>query len=147
MTLPQLKGQPGDDQWDEIVRRHQRRVLVSVLALGVPWDAAEDVVAETWIRLLARRRAGELPRFEMPGLAVAQARFIALDALRKQGRALAPAARDVEPHPNSSTTLGEREDRRVVISLSIKTVEADRRVVISRSIKTGEAGGTAGLFA
>ncbi len=77
-------SQVPDVDWDALVRAHGRRVLVSVLALGLPLALAEDVVQDTWARLYERWRAGRIERVEMPGLAIAQARFLALDALRRR---------------------------------------------------------------
>lgn len=82
-----------DVDWDAAVRAHGRRVLVSVLALGVPLDRAEDVAQRAWMRLVEKHGRGELARVELPGLAIAQARFFALDDRAAQTRA---ARRDVD---------------------------------------------------
>jgi len=68
--------------WDEIVRRHSHRVLLAVLARGVPWDGAHDLVQEVWLRLVHQQRAGRLRSLTLPGLAIAQAGWLA----REEGR-------------------------------------------------------------
>jgi RNA polymerase sigma-70 factor (ECF subfamily) len=68
--------------WDEIVRRHSQRVLLALLARGVPWDAAHDLVQEVWLRLVHQQRAGRLRSLTLPGLAIAQAGWLA----REEGR-------------------------------------------------------------
>jgi RNA polymerase sigma-70 factor (ECF subfamily) len=69
--------------WDQLIRLHDRRVFLSVLALGVRADRARDVVQTTWTRLMEKDRRGEISRDDLPALAVAQARFLALDELRR----------------------------------------------------------------
>ena len=75
-----LEGQSS--AWDEIVRRHSQRVLLALLAHGVPWDAAQDLVQEVWLRLVRQQRAGRLQSLVLPGLAIAQAGWLA----REEGR-------------------------------------------------------------
>jgi RNA polymerase sigma-70 factor (ECF subfamily) len=75
-----LEGQSS--AWDEIVRRHSHRVLLAVLARGVPWEAAHDLVQEVWLRLVRQQRAGRLQSLALPGLAVTQAGWL----VREEGR-------------------------------------------------------------
>lgn len=75
-----LEGQSS--AWDEIVRRHSHRVLLALLARGVPWDTAHDLVQEVWLRLVRQQRAGRLQSLALPGLAIAQAGWLA----REEGR-------------------------------------------------------------
>ena len=75
-----LEGQSS--AWDEIVRRHSHRVLLAVLARGVPWEAAHDLVQEVWLRLVRQQRAGRLQSLALPGLAVAQAGWL----VREEGQ-------------------------------------------------------------
>ena len=75
-----LEGQSS--AWDEIVRRHSHRVLLALLARGVPCDAAHDLVQEVWLRLVRQQRAGRLQSLSLPGLAITQAGWLA----REDGR-------------------------------------------------------------
>ena len=79
-----LDGQTS--AWDEIVRRHSHRVLLALLARGVPWDAAHDLVQEVWLRLVRQQRAGRLKSLVLPGLAIAQAGWLAREAGRTNRR-------------------------------------------------------------
>ena len=72
--------------WDALVARHERAVLLTLLSRGVRLDRARDIVQETWARLLAHERAGRLTRIEMPGLAIRQALFLAADEARRRRR-------------------------------------------------------------
>jgi RNA polymerase sigma factor (sigma-70 family) len=80
LLLGALAGHDG--AWTALIRQHERRVVASLLALGVPLERALEISQETWTRLIERQRAGALDRLELPGLAIAQARFIALDERR-----------------------------------------------------------------
>jgi RNA polymerase sigma factor (sigma-70 family) len=71
-----------DAAWSALIREHERRVVASLLAIGVPLERALELSQETWTRLIERQRAGTLERLELPGLAIAQARFLALDDRR-----------------------------------------------------------------
>ena len=79
-----LEGQSS--AWDEIVRRHSHRVLLALLARGVPWDTAHDLVQEVWLRLVRQQRAGRLQSLALPGLAIAQAGWLALEEGRTRRR-------------------------------------------------------------
>jgi RNA polymerase sigma factor (sigma-70 family) len=88
-----LAGDAG--AWNEIVRRHSHRVLVSLLARDVPLEQAEDLTQEAWLRLIERQREGRLGHMELPGLVIAQARWLALEAertRRRRERIAGPAA-------------------------------------------------------
>jgi RNA polymerase sigma factor (sigma-70 family) len=68
--------------WDTLIARHGRRVLLTLLARGVRANRAEEIVQETWARLVAKSREGQLDRLELPGLAIAQAIHFSLDDAR-----------------------------------------------------------------
>jgi len=74
----------GPIDWGSTVRLHHRRVVVSLLALGLLIDQAEDVANQTWERLIEKERKGELEEIHMPGLAIRQARFLGLNALKRR---------------------------------------------------------------
>jgi RNA polymerase sigma-70 factor (ECF subfamily) len=81
------RAQAGDrDAWEALVALHDRRVVVSLLARGIPLDRARDLSQETWARLWEQQRAGKLGRLELPGLAVRQASFLAIDESRRRAR-------------------------------------------------------------
>jgi RNA polymerase sigma-70 factor (ECF subfamily) len=61
-------------------------VVLSLLALGLVPDRARDVAQSAWLRLYDKDLAGQLPTVSLPGLAIAQARFLALDELRRDTR-------------------------------------------------------------
>ncbi len=78
-----LRALRGDDQaWNELVRLHNHRVVVSLLARGVRITRARELANDTWLRLIQKQRAGQLHELTLPGLAIRQAAFLALDELR-----------------------------------------------------------------
>jgi RNA polymerase sigma factor (sigma-70 family) len=74
--------------WNALVTRHKHRVVVSLLARGVVIDRAKDIAQDVWLRLIEQQREGKLGHLELPGLAIAQAAFLALDSVRRETNAL-----------------------------------------------------------
>ena len=103
--------------WSALVQRHNHRVVVSLLARGVRVDRAKDIAQEAWMRLVEQQRMGRLDRLQLPGLAVAQAGFLALEAMRRDANvkrhepidepAVASSLRD--PHCDAESTLLTQE--------------------------------------
>ncbi|MBL4635531.1 MAG: sigma-70 family RNA polymerase sigma factor [Kofleriaceae bacterium] len=73
---------PSD--WGVWIKKHHHRLVLSLLAMSVPLHHAEEIAQSTWERLIQKEKSGQLDRIEMPGLALAQARFLALEYLRKE---------------------------------------------------------------
>jgi RNA polymerase sigma-70 factor (ECF subfamily) len=86
-------SEPREPDWDTLIRVHGHRVFVSLLALGLRPDRARDIAQTAWMRLIDKQRAGQLEELRFPGLAITQARFLALDELRRSKREGARHAR------------------------------------------------------
>lgn len=69
--------------WDEAIRVHDRRVYLSVLALGLPPERAREIAQAAWTRLIEQQARGALTEIELPGLAIRQARFLAYNELKR----------------------------------------------------------------
>ena len=69
--------------WGELIARHDHRVVLSLVARGIRLGDARDLAQQAWAQLMAQQRAGRLERIELPGLAIRQAGFLALDAARR----------------------------------------------------------------
>ncbi len=115
----------GDEAaWNELVRRHDRRVWVSLLALGAPPDQARDLAQDTWVRLWGKAKAGELTELKLPGLAVTQARFLWLSS-RRTGTAapvvaVAPAAEVADGAHDPETQAARTQE----VARAVAAVEA-----------------------
>jgi RNA polymerase sigma-70 factor (ECF subfamily) len=72
--------------WEALIRAHDRRVVLSLLASGVPLARAKEIAHDAWTRLIEQQRLGRLERLELPGLAIRQARFLWLDELRARDK-------------------------------------------------------------
>jgi RNA polymerase sigma-70 factor (ECF subfamily) len=71
------------DQWEAIVKKWDHRVVVSLIAMGLRVERARELAQTTWMRLLEQHRGGKLEKLDFPGIALAQARFLGLDELRR----------------------------------------------------------------
>lgn len=89
--------------WTELIARHNRRVMLSLLAHGVLPAQAREMAQEAWLRLITQADAQKLTRLELPGLAIRQALFLARSEARKPGQN--PEA--LEDVPEGSTESGE----------------------------------------
>jgi RNA polymerase sigma factor (sigma-70 family) len=116
LTSRALEGDTG--AWNALIQQHNHRVVVSLLARGVRIDRAKDLAQETWLRLIEQQRAGRLTHLILPGLALAQAAFLSLEAARRDASKSAPLSFDsargatdlVDPQADAEARLvsGER---------------------------------------
>ncbi len=114
--------------WDDAIREHDRRVYLSVLALGLPPDRAREVTQMTWTRLIEQHAKGKLEELELPGLAIRQARFYALNEhqrARTEIRVLAAVPEAAAGDPERA--LANREElERVLAALETCSPQARR---------------------
>jgi RNA polymerase sigma-70 factor (ECF subfamily) len=115
--------------WDEIVRRHGHRVVVSLLARGIALDVAEELTQETWLRLVQQQRAGRLRSLELPGLAVAQACWLAREAGRTRARREALAGRVLSPEVGPHERVTDPS-----VDPEWQTMQRERLEVVMREI-------------
>jgi RNA polymerase sigma factor (sigma-70 family) len=103
--------------WDDEIRQHDRRVFLSVLALGLSPDRAREVTQMTWTRLIEQHAKGKLDELELPGLAIRQARFFALNEhqrARTEMRVLAAVPAEEARDPERA--LASREELHQVLA-------------------------------
>jgi len=114
MTAPELAV------WDDAIRKHDRQVYLSVLALGLAPDRAREVTQAAWTRLIEQHAQGKLDQIDLPGLAIRQARFLALNEYQRtkvELRVLA-AVPDTPP-PDPERALASRQElERVLAALA-----------------------------
>ena len=103
--------------WDDAIRRHDRRVYLSVLALGLAPDRAREIVQATWTRLIEQHANGALGELDFPGLAIRQARFLALNELkrRKVEMRVLSAVPESTPEPDVDRVIASRQQMERVL--------------------------------
>jgi DNA-directed RNA polymerase specialized sigma24 family protein len=120
---------PDPDPWDAAIRQHDRRVYLSVLALGLAPERAREIAQTAWTRLMEQHTRGALASLELPGLAIRQARFLAFNELKRskvEARVLA-AVPDPPRAPDVERIVGSREEiERVLAALSTCSPTARR---------------------
>jgi len=107
--------------WDDAIRRHDRSVYLSVLALGLAPDRAREIAQSAWTRLMERHAEGALTELELPGLAIRQARFLALTELertRTEKRVLAAVPDQPAPPGPDRVVASKVEIDRVLAALA-----------------------------
>ncbi len=121
---------PHPPVWDSIIATHQRRVILLLLAMGLRIDEAKELAQATWLRLMEQHDRGALARLEFPGLALRQARFLALDELRRRGRTalVAEPAEGMALAPSMETTLIRRQDLARVMTTLARCSATEQRV-------------------
>lgn len=96
--------------WERLIARHQHRVVVALVAQGLAPHAARDFAQDAWARLIAQADAQQLPRLELPGLAIRQALFLARSAHRRDGEVHAgPDEVAAPPSPSAEALYVSRE--------------------------------------
>jgi RNA polymerase sigma factor (sigma-70 family) len=98
--------------WELLIRRHDRAVVVALLARGFSLDTAREVTQDAWARLMEQTRRGALTQLVLPALAVRQAIFLALDARRRRGEpaeGLDAAESTPAPQPSAEERLLHKE--------------------------------------
>ncbi len=83
------------DAWNRLALHYSRRVVVALLADGLPLDVAQELAQQAWSFIWTKHHNGTLSDLQIPGLIIAQARFFAKDRHRhnvKQSQALWPDA-------------------------------------------------------
>lgn len=121
---------PHPPVWDSIIATHDRRVILLLLAMGLRIDEAKELAQATWLRLMEQHDRGALARLEFPGLALRQARFLALDELRRRGKTalVAEPTDGIAPLPSAETTLIRREELTCVLTTLARCSTAEQRV-------------------
>jgi RNA polymerase sigma-70 factor (ECF subfamily) len=118
--------------WDELMRRHGRRVVVALVSRGIALERAKELAQDAWMRVIDRHRAGLIPELSLPGLIITQASFLARDDMRREGR----RARLDEPRQQAAgdvaldleQQLDARQQLRVVRSVLDRASPNARRV-------------------
>jgi RNA polymerase sigma-70 factor (ECF subfamily) len=109
--------------WDALIRLYDHTVFLSLLSAGVRPQAARELCHDTWARLYEQWRGGRLDLLQLPGLAVTQARFLALEELRRGARA-SPIGEETLQRPDPRASPEERAAARQLVSQVERALEA-----------------------
>jgi len=82
----EITAAPEHVAWDRLIETHGRRVVVSLLARGLPLERAKEVADDAWVRIIQQHRAGRLAQLRVPGLVIAQAIWMMRDDRRRTQR-------------------------------------------------------------
>lgn len=149
------RARTGDDvAWNELIRRHDRRVWVSLLALGAPPDVARDLAQDTWIKLIAKARAGQLAELKLPGLAVTQARFLWMSRRRGERADVVPVEGEdapvqvADPSASHEARLGDAQELQRAVAAMEKLPDRARTIftaVYDEGLTAAEASSRFGI--
>jgi RNA polymerase sigma factor (sigma-70 family) len=122
--------------WDAQMRRYARRVIVTLLARGIPLERAKELAQDAWMRVIQNHRAGKLPELHLPGVVIAQAEFLARDDWRRTSRRQArgmDASAEVDPDASPAPAdfearMDARQQLRAVESVLRRASENARKV-------------------
>jgi DNA-directed RNA polymerase specialized sigma24 family protein len=131
---------------DDTIRLHDRSVYLSVLALGVGPDRAREITQMAWTRLLEQEARGALSELALPGLAIRQARFLALNEFHRNKTELRVLAAVPEStaEADPERIAGSREEiARVLDALATCSPIAKRVFQIVYATPDGDAASAA----
>lgn len=127
------RGEPVEEiPWNDMMRRHGRRVVVALVSRGIPLERAKELAQDAWMRVIDRHRAGLIREVSLPGLIITQAGFLARDDMRRterRARLHEPtkrAARDVAL--DLEEQLDARQQLRVVRAVLARSTANAQRV-------------------
>lgn len=130
---PKTRREPIPEiPWDEMMRRHGRRVVVALVSRGVPLERAKELAQDAWMRVIDRHRSGHIREVSLPGLIITQAGFLARDDMRREERRARldepqRAARD-DVSPDLEQQLDARQRLRLVRAVLDRASPNARRV-------------------
>lgn len=120
----------GDQaSWSALIARYNHKVVVSVLARGIPLERAKEIAQETWLRLIENQRAGRLSELILPGLAIVQAGFLASHARRS-------ASRDERAQDEKAQTVAAAAHAAAPVPPEDQIIQRQRLVQLQRALST-----------
>ena len=130
----------GDSEaWAALIARHGHKVIVALLARGVPLERARELAQETWLRLVERQRQGRLGELSLPGLAIVQAGFLAANERRRPlGEPLFAAPEPAAPATAEEAAIGRQ--RLALLGAALAACPAGARRVFELCYDNPELG-------
>ena len=131
--VPTSAALPPPHAWRELIAAHDRAVVLSLLARGVRLPRAREIAHEAWARLYEQQTLGRLDRMELPGLAIAQASFIAAQDGRRAQREGRHSSMDAAPELWALSDGAPSAEERLVSRQALQKARAVVSTCSSRS--------------
>lgn len=112
--------------WSSLIAKHERRVVLSLIAAGVPAAQAREFANDAWLRLMQQAAARRLEYLQLPGLVVRQALFLARAAVR---RPTAAATAPLEASASSQEEVYFARERLERARARVETLPASARSI------------------
>ena len=123
--------------WSTIVGRYNALVLGIFIGYAIARPRAVELCQDLWLRLYLKARDGLLKALRMPGLAVREARFRALDELRG-ARTDTESVDEMEAFAIEAPSAEEQTARRTELAAARRMVSAlptrQREVLVARVV-------------
>jgi RNA polymerase sigma factor (sigma-70 family) len=130
----------GDRQaWSVVILRYNTLILSIFLGFAIARPRSMELSQDLWLKLYLRARKGLLKILTLPGLAVREARFRALDELRGNKRA-GPTA-DLEdvvleaPSPTAEEQISRQKDLALARRMLRALPARQRQVIVLAGIR------------
>lgn len=109
--LPAVRGEVwSQDELSQLISRHERQLLAyACRMLGGDWQAAQDAVQETFLRLCREKRSKIEARVQPWLFAVCRSRVIDMQRTQHSHPVDAAEITVVDPHPDAPSAAIEKE--------------------------------------
>jgi RNA polymerase sigma factor (sigma-70 family) len=129
----EVTAAPEHVAWDQLIDKYGRRVVVSLLARGLPLDRAKELADDAWVRIIQQHRGGRLAQLRVPGLVIVQALWMMRDDRRRTMRrealgVLGAHEATTYAEPDVEERLLAREQLRLVMKVVEGAAPTARRV-------------------
>ena len=122
-----VRARGGDRAaWGDLVHRYAHRVRVVLLAEGFSLAESQDLAQEAWASIWSKHQHGELSELQLPGLVIAQARFLGKDLRRRSRRTLVDVSSDDPVPPIDLQVVAAQQLRAVRAALAERPVQQQR---------------------
>lgn len=111
MPLYLPRGKPSQETetaWSRLVQRCTPQVIAALLARGIALHDAVELTQRAWTRLWEQQVSGKLTQFPSAQLAIAQARFLAIDTFRQSSAHPQAPLCDAEAVVDEQPSAGDR---------------------------------------
>jgi RNA polymerase sigma factor (sigma-70 family) len=132
-SVPTASALPAPQAWRELIATHDRTVVLSLLARGVRLPRAREIAHEAWARLYEQQTLGRLNRLELPGLAIAQASFLAAQDGRRAQRESRHSPLESTPELSALSDGAANAEERLVSRQALQKARAVVSTCSSRS--------------